>query len=125
MEEEPILVRFDRGRHCEEGADQGGGWGVRQGRVLQGGRAEGRVEARGATGQGRSAGVGQEGRRRGAVTVEGTVHGLDGMFAWTTSAGEVLVLPLERGASRDVTTQYGLSPAAMPPALSTTRPSCD
>ena len=77
VEEETVLGLFDLRRHfaareAQRGGLRGGQWGVHQ-RV----GAEGRVEDRGGARQQEAHGVGQEGRRRGAVAVEVTLHGLD------------------------------------------------
>lgn len=81
MEENPVFVLFDLSCHFEEREDQRGGlrggqWGVSQ-RV----GAEGIVEDISGVRQQESHSVGQEGRRRGAVTVEITLDRLDIVFA--------------------------------------------
>jgi hypothetical protein len=91
VEEDAILVLFDVGRYFEEREDQGGRLSVSQRRVLQGVRAQGMVEDIGGTGQEQTAGVGQEGRCRGAVTMEVAFHSLDRIFTGATGAVEVFV----------------------------------
>ena len=96
MEENPILVLFDLRRHFEEREDQRGGlrggqWGVRQ-RV----GAEGMVEDIGGARQQEAHGVRQEGRRRGAVTVEITLDRLDIVFAIPPRAVEFFIHSLRR-----------------------------
>ena len=96
VEEHPVFVLFDLRRHLEEREEQRGGlrrgpWGVRQ-RV----GAEGMVEDRGGAGQQESHGVGQEGRRRGAVTGELTLDGLDVVCAIPPCAVEFFIHPLRR-----------------------------
>ena len=100
VEENPVLVLFDLSRHFEEREDQRGGlrggqWGVRQ-RV----GAEGMMEDIGGARQQEAHGVGQEGRRRGAVTVEITLDRLDIVFAIPPCAVEFFIHLLRRAAPR-------------------------
>ena len=111
-EEEAILVLFALGCHLAAGEDQrrgvrGGEW-----RVRERGGAEGMVEDRGGARPPESQSVGQEGGRRGAVTVEGMLHGLEVVFAMSPGAVEVCIHP------------RGLAPAAMPSACTRTRQGC-
>ena len=81
MEENPVFVLFDLSRYFEERENQRGGlcggqWGVRQ-RV----GAESMMEDIGGARQQEAHGVGQEGRRRGAVTVQITLDRLDIVFS--------------------------------------------
>ena len=96
MEEEAILVLFDLRCHFEEGEDQRGGLRGGEWRVRERVGAEGMVEDRGGARQQESHGVGQEGGRRGAVTVEVILHGLDVVFAIPPGAGEFCIHPLRR-----------------------------
>ena len=68
--------------------------------------------------------VGQEARGRRAVAVEVILHRLNVIFAIAPCAIEVFVEHLGVGASSEVTTKRGLSPARMTSALSTTRHGC-
>jgi len=74
VEEDPILVLFDLRRHLEEGENHRGGLGVGERRVLQRVRAEGMVQDRGRTREQQTHGVGEEGRRGRAVTLQSTLH---------------------------------------------------
>ena len=89
--------------------------------MLQGVRAQGMMQDIGGTGQEEPPGVGQEGRRRGAVAVEITLDGLDIVCTIPTRAVEFLIHPLWRGAPKEGTTKRGLSPAAITSALRMTR----
>ena len=125
MEENPVLVLFALRRHFKEREDQRGGlrggqWGVSQ-RV----GAEGMVEDRGGARQQEAHGVGQEGRRRGAVAVESTLDRLDSVFAMPPRAVEFFIHPLRSRRLEGGTTKRGLSPAAMPSALTITRQGWD
>ena len=96
VEENAILVLFDLRRHFEEREDHGGGLGGGQCRMGQGVRAEGMVEDIGGARQQEPHGVGEEGRRRGPVTVEVTLDRLDIVFAIPPRAVEVVIHLLGR-----------------------------
>ena len=81
MEENPVFVLFDLRGHFEEHEDQRGGLRVGQWGVSQGVGAEGMVEDISGAREQESHSVGQEGRRRGAVTVEITLDRLDIVFS--------------------------------------------
>ena len=87
MEENPVLVLFDPGRHFEEGEDQRRGLGLGQRCMLQGMCAQGMMQDIGRTRKEQPQRVGQEGGRGGAVAVEVTLHRLDGIF--TVAPGTV------------------------------------
>jgi len=77
VEEDPVLVLFDLGRHFEEGADHGRGLGLGQRGLLERMGTEGMMQDIGGTRQQEPHGVREEGRRRGAVAGEVTLHRLD------------------------------------------------
>ncbi len=89
MQEHPVLVRLDLGRHFAQGEDHGAGLGRGEGRVGEGGRAEGMVEDVSSARPQESRGVGQERRGRGAVTLEVMLHRLDSVCAMPSCAVEV------------------------------------
>jgi len=91
MEEETILVLFDLCGDFEEGQDEGRGLGLRQRGVWQRVRAQGMVQGLGRTREDQTHGIGQEGRRGGAITMQITLHRLDIVFAITTGAIEIFV----------------------------------
>ena len=70
MEEDPVFVLFDLCRHFEERHNHGRGLGLGERRVLERVRTQGMVEDIGGTREQEPQGVGQEGGRRGAITVE-------------------------------------------------------
>jgi hypothetical protein len=89
--ENPVLVRLALGRHCEQGKDHGAGLGRGEGCVGERVGAERMVEdIRGARQQ-EPRGVGEERRRRGAVTVEATLDRFAIVFAIPPGAGEVFI----------------------------------
>ena len=73
------------------------GWAVGQGGMVQRVGAEGMVQDIGRTREEEPHGVGQEGRRRGAVAVEVTLDRLDIVFAIPAGAIEVFVQHLGGG----------------------------
>src|SRR4029453_7508670 len=96
VEENPVLVLFDLSCYFEERENQrgrlrGGQWGVSQ-RV----GAEGMMEDIGGARQQEAHGVGEEGRRRGAVTVEITLDRLDIVFAIPPCTVEFFIHLLRR-----------------------------
>ena len=91
MEEDPILVLFDLRCHLEEGEHHRRGLGVSERRGLQRVRAEGMVQARGRTREQQAHGVGEEGRRGRAVTLQSTLHRLAIIFTLPAGAIEVFV----------------------------------
>ena len=96
VEKNSVLVLFDLRRHFAEREDhrrglRGGQWGVRQ-RVS----AEGMVEDRGGARQHEAHGVGEEGRRGGAVTVKITLDRLNIVFAIAPRTVEFCIHPLRR-----------------------------
>lgn len=96
VQEHPVLVLLDLGRHFEQGEDHGAGLGCGEGRVGERVGAEGLVEdIRGARQQ-EPRGVGQERRRRGAVTMEVTLDRFDIVFALPSCAVEVFIYVLGR-----------------------------
>ena len=96
VQKNPVLVRLDLGRHFAQGEDHGAGLGRGEGRVGERVGAEGMVEdIRGARQQ-EPRGVGQERRRRGAVTVEVTLDRFDSVVAIPPRAGEVFIHVLGR-----------------------------
>ena len=100
MEEDPILVLFDLRRHLEEGENHRGGLGVGERRVLQRVRAEGMVQDIGRTREQQAHGVGEEGRRGRAVTLQITLHRLDIVFTIPAGAIEVFVQHLVWGGRK-------------------------
>jgi hypothetical protein len=98
MEEDTILVLFDLCGDFAEGQDDGRGLGLRQSGVLQRVRAQGMVQGRGRTRAYQTHGIGQEGRRGGAITLQITLHRLAIVFAIPTGALEVFVDHLGRGS---------------------------
>ena len=101
MQEDPILVLFDLCRHLEESENHRGGLGVGERSVLQRVRAEGMVEDIGRTREQQAHGVGEEGCRGRAVTLQITLHRLDIVFAIPAGAIEVFVQHLRwRGSKR-------------------------
>ena len=97
MEEDAILVLFDLRGNFEEGENDGRGLGLREPSVLQGLRAQGMVQGLGGTGEYQTRRIGQEGRRRGAITAEVHLDRLDGIFAIPAGAIEVFVQHLRCG----------------------------
>ena len=91
VEENAVLVLFDLSRHFEEREDHGGGLGRGQWGVGQRVGAEGMMEDIGGARQQEPHGVGQEGRRRGAVAVEVTLDRLDIVFAIAPGAVEFFI----------------------------------
>ena len=96
MQENPVLVLFDLGRDFEQREDQGGGLGGGQGRMGQCVRAQSMVEDIGPTRQEEPHGVGEKGRRGGAVAVEVTLDRLNIVFTIPTGAVEVFIHLLGR-----------------------------
>ena len=111
MEEDTVLVLFDLGRHFEEGEDHGRGLGLSQRGVLQRVRAEGMVQDIGGTRQEKPHGIGQEGRRGGAVTVEVTLDRLDIVFAIPTRAVDFFIHPLRCGGRQGGDDKAGVVPS--------------
>ena len=91
MQENPVLVLFDLRGHFEEREDHGGGLGRGQGRVGERVGAERMVQDIGATREQEPRGVGEEGRRRGAIAVEVILDRLDIVFAIAPGAVEVFI----------------------------------
>jgi hypothetical protein len=91
MEEDTLFVLVDLGGDLKEGEDDRRGLGLRQRSRLQGVSASSMVQGRGRTREPQSHRVGQEGRCRGPITVEVSLHGLDGVCAMATGAIEVFV----------------------------------
>ena len=110
MEEETILVLFDLCGDFEEGQDDGRGLGLRQRGVLQRVRAQGMVQGLGRTREDQTHGIGQEGRRGGAITMQITLHRLDIVFAIPTGAIEVFVDHLGRGSGKRGDDKAGVIP---------------
>ena len=90
-------------------------------RVWQRVRAEGMGQDRGRTRAQQAHGVGEEGRRGRAVTLQSTLHRRAIIFTMPAGAIEVFVPHLGGGAASEVTTKRGFSPALLTSALSTTR----
>ena len=118
MEENAVLVLFDLCGHFEKRKDHGRGLGRGQGGMGERVGAKRMMQDIGRTRQQEPHGVGQEGRGRRAVAVEVILHRLDIVFAIAAGAIEVFIHMLRCGASKEVTTKRGLSPAAMTSALS-------
>ena len=97
MEEEAIFVLFDLRGHFEEGENDGRGLGLREPSGLQGLRAPGMGQGIGGPGEPQTRRLGQEGRRRGAITAEVPLDRLEGMVAIPAGAREVFVQPLGGG----------------------------
>ena len=91
MEEETIFVLFDLCGDLKEGEDDRRGLGLRQWSMSQGVGASSMVQGRGRTREHQPHRVRQEGRGRGASTVEVSVHSLDGVCAIATGAIQVFV----------------------------------
>jgi hypothetical protein len=121
VQENPVLVLLDLRGHFEEREDHGRGLGRGQGRVRERVRAERMVQDVGATGEQKPCGVREERRRRGAGAVEIILDGLDIVFTIAPRAVEVFIHVWGGRAAKDVTTNRGLSPAAMTSALTITR----
>jgi len=98
MEEDTIFVLFDLGGDFKEGEDDRRGLGLRQRGVLEGVGAQRMMQSIGRTREQQSHRIGQEGGRRGPITVEVHFHRLDIVFAIPTGAIEVFVEHL-RGRS--------------------------
>ena len=81
MEKDSVFVLFDLCGNFEEGENDGRGLGLREASVLQGLRAQGMVQGIGGTGEHQTRRIGQEGRRRGAITAQVHLDRLDGIFA--------------------------------------------
>lgn len=97
MEEDAIRVLFDLRGNFEEGENAGRGLCLREPSVLQGLRAQGMVQRIGGTGEHQTRRMGQEGRRRGAITAEVHLDRLEGICAIPAGAIEVFVQPLGCG----------------------------
>ena len=91
MEKHSVLVLFDLGGDCAEGEDNRRGLGLRQGGVLEGVGAQRMMQSIGRTREHQPHRVGQEGRRRGPITVEVRLDRLDIVFAIPAGALEVFV----------------------------------
>jgi hypothetical protein len=97
MQEHPVLVLFDVGRHFEQGQDDGAGLCGGEARVGQGLRAQGMVEHIGGAGEQEACGVGHTRGGGGAVTMEGTRDRFDGVFAMPPRTVELFIDLLGRG----------------------------
>ena len=99
MQENPVLVLFDLGRDFEQRADDGAGLSRGESRVGQRVRPERMVEDIGTTRQEEPHGVGEKGRRGGAVAVEVTLDRLNIVLTIPTGAVEVFIhgYPLKAG----------------------------
>ena len=91
MEEDAIFVLFDLGGDFKEGEDDRRGLGLRQRSVLEGVGAQRMMQGIGRTREHQPHRVGQEGRRRGPITMEVHFHSLDIVFAIAPGAIEVFV----------------------------------
>ena len=96
VQENSVLVLLDLSRHFEQGEDHGAGLGGGEGGVGERVGAEGMVEDIGGARQQEPRSVGQERRRRGAVTVEVTFDRFDIVFAISPCAVEVFIDVLGR-----------------------------
>ena len=96
MQENPVLVLFDLGRDFEQREDDGAGLSRGESRVGQRVRPERMVKDIGATRQEEPHGVGEKGRRGGAVAVEVALDRLNIVFAIPTGAVEVFIHLLGR-----------------------------
>ena len=91
VEEDPIFVLLDLGRHFEEGESHRQGLGLGSCGVLSCLRPQGMVQGIGRTGEQQTQGIGQAGGRRGAIAVEVRLDRLDSVFAIPAGAIEVFV----------------------------------
>lgn len=96
MQENAVLVLFDLGRDFEQREDDGAGLSRGESRVGQRVRPERMVEDRGTTRQEEPHGVGEKGRRRGAVAVEVALDRLNIVFTMPTGAVELFIHLLGR-----------------------------
>ena len=103
MEKDSVLVLFDLGGAFAEGEDNRRGLGLRQRGVLEGVGAQSMMQSIGGPREHQPHRVGQEGRRRGPITVEVHFHRLDIVFAIAPGAIEVFVKHLRSrsGQRRD------------------------
>ena len=97
MKEDAILVLFDLRGNFEEGHNDSRGLGLREHGVWQRLRTQGMVQGIGRTGEQQTCRIGQEGRRRGAITAQVYLDRLDGIFAIAASTIEVFVQHLGCG----------------------------
>ena len=99
MEEDAVLILFDLCRNFEEGQNERRGLRLGQGRVLQRLRAQRMMEGLGRAREYQPHRVSEARRRRGSITAEVHLHGLDGIFAGASGAIEVFI---EHGWGRSV-----------------------